>query len=234
MALTFGAETAAAGGSEVRAVEAPTRRVVGEAVEMGTVRDVAVTLAEEGVTVVEERIFVTGSSGTIPRAALSSADLRIARLMCAVAVAGRKLGAGEEETAATLGLGTAGVSFLAGVRGLEADLDTASVFLWVEVCWWAVVEESCLVEEETFLVVLEDLGLVDEETFFVASEATFLVEEGLAWEEAATLVSLVALVALSAEGLVLDVEEGFVVDDVDGLVLELLTLGFEDGAAGAA
>lgn len=132
-ALIFAADTApaAGGGREFRAVEeTATRRLVGEAAEIGTVLEVAVsvTLAEEGVTVVEERIFGTGSeSGTIPRAALSSADFRIARLMCAVAVAGRIFGAGEEEMAGVTGV--EGVSFLAGVRGLDAEEGMASVFL---------------------------------------------------------------------------------------------------------
>jgi len=178
---------------------------------METVRAVdvlACTLVDDGAT--DERTLVTPDvSVGMPRAALSSADLRMARLMCAVCVAGRKFGAGEEDTAGVLGV--AGVCFLAGVTAVAADLETA----WV--VFLCVLGVSGL--EEAFLVELDE-GLVVEEAFLVVSAILVEVE---------CFVSLTALATLSAAGLVLDDEGGLAVGDKDGLVLELLlTFGFDD------
>jgi len=196
------------------------RDVVGD--WMGTVREVVVlawTRVDEGVTV--ERTLVTVGEGSegMPRAALSSADLRMARLMWAVAVAGRRFGAGEEETAGVLGV--AGESFFAGVVAVAADLETALV-LW---------DEDTSGVEETFLVELLE-GLVEEETFFVASAV--LVEVACFVSLTVLATFSVVLAALSATAFVLDDEDGFFVEDVDGWALVLLltlALEEEDGTA---
>ncbi|KAK0618925.1 hypothetical protein B0T14DRAFT_518268 [Immersiella caudata] len=183
---------------------------------IGTVREaevLACTRVDEGVTV--ERTLVTGSGG-MPRAALSSADLRTARLIWAVAVAGRRFGAGEEDTAGVLTV--AGASFLAGVVGVAVDLETALVLS----------ADATLGVEETFLVELLD-GLAEEETFFVASAVLVDVVCLVSLTVLATF--SIALAALSAAGLVLDDEETFVVGEADGLALELLlAFGFDEEA----
>jgi len=172
---------------------------------------------EDGVT--EVRTLETtgdGGVGRIPRATLSSADLRTARLMWADAVAGRKFGAGEEDAAGVEAV--AGANLLAGVTAAAGALGTASVFLW----WWVGVD-SCL--DGDFLVEVVD-GLVEEETFLVATTATAAL---VCVVEEACFVSLTALAAFSVVALVLDDEEGFAVEDVVGLVLELLlTLGLDE------
>jgi hypothetical protein len=190
---------------------------------MGTVLEAVVlawTRVDEGVTV--ERTLVTAGDGSegIPRAALSSADLRMARLMWAVAVAGRRFGAGEEETAGVLGV--AGASFLAGAVAVAVDLETALV-LW---------EEDTSGVEETFLVELLD-GFVDEETFLVVSAA--LVEVACFVSLTVLATFSVALAALSATGFVLEGDDCFFVEDVDGWALVLLlTLTFAEEAVGGA
>lgn len=176
---------------------------------------------DEGVT--EVRTLETtgeGGVGGIPRAALSSADLRTARLMWADAVAGRKFGAGEEDAAGVEGV--AGANLLAGVMAAAGALGTASVFLW------CVDVDSCL--DGDFLVEVA-AGLVEEETFLVATAATAAL---VCVVEDACFVSLTALAAFSVVALVFEDEEGFAVEDEVGLVLELLlTFGFDedDGTA---
>lgn len=223
--LRIGARAGAATGAEALvglggALARTGALVVRDADEMGTVREAVVlawTRAEDGVT--EARTLATPGDdwGRIPLAALSSADSRMARLMWAVAVAGRMLGAGDEDTAGVLGV--AGANFLAGVTAAAGALGTAWDFLCVLV-------DSCL--DGDFLVELL-ASLAEEETFLVASGA-------FAWVvKAECFVSWTVLVALSVADLALEDEEGFIVEDVDGIVFELaLTLGFDDGDGAAA
>lgn len=216
--LRIGAGAGAATGAEALvglggALARTGALVVGDADEMGAVREAVVlawTRAEDGVTEVRTLATPGDDWGRIPLVALSSADSRMARLMWAVAVAGRMLGAGDEDTA--------GVLFLAGVTAKAGALGIAWDFLCVLV-------DSCL--DGDFLVELL-ASLAEEEAFLVASAA-------FAWVvKVECFVSWTVLVALSVADLALEDEEGFVVEDVDGIVFELaLTLGFddEDGAA---
>ena len=59
----------------------------------------------------------------MPEAAASSADLRIARFVCAVMVAGRRLGAADDDVAGAKG--AAGTSFLAGAVAAAGALGVA-------------------------------------------------------------------------------------------------------------
>ena len=90
-------------------------------------------------------LALTNSCGRL--AAASSADFLIARLVCAVTVAGRKLGAADDDVAGVLSV--AGACFLAGVAVFAGALGTASAR---ETCLWAEDDDvSFLVEEEDFL-----------------------------------------------------------------------------------
>lgn len=84
----------------------------------------AVTRVEGTLTLVEVWVVVLVDASTgMPLAAASSADLRMARLVWAVTVAGRKLGAAEEDVAGFIGL--AGANFLAGVVAAAGALGVA-------------------------------------------------------------------------------------------------------------
>ncbi len=144
------------------------------------------------------RVVVSLTFGTDGFAAVSSADFRIARLMCAVAVAGRRFGCAEDEVAGVVG--AAGASFLAGVVATAGVLGVAVEVLGVLL--------------DDFLVAEGEVGLV----FFVADEDVFLTvaSVGFTGVEVVFFASRAGVeVVLVAAWLV-----GLSFDDFDGLDLE--------------
>lgn len=124
----------------------------------------------------------------------------MARLVCAVTVAGRKLGAADDDVAGVLSV--AGACFLAGVAVFAGALGTASAReTW---CLWAEDDDvSFLVEEEDFLwdewVVVA--AVVDACAAFLTGVAAVVLAAVEAW----CFVSFAALAAFSVVDLVLDV-----------------------------
>lgn len=173
------------------------------------------TLRAVGTTTLALTSGLTGASFTLGVVPVSSADLRTARVMCAVELAGRRLGPPPG----------AGASLLAGASLVAGECLTAGA--------WGVAWE----EEEVFLCVF--LGVEEVVvTTVVVVVVVFLVEEGFLVSECLCSECLVlegvVVVVVVVDGLVLVVGvevDGFVLEeDVGVLVLELLltlTLGVE-------
>lgn len=171
------------------------------------------TLRAVGTTTLALTSGLTGASFTLGVVPVSSADLRTARVMCAVELAGRRLGPPPG----------AGASLLAGASLVAGECLTAGAW---GVAW----------EEEVFLCVF--LGVEEVVvTTVVVVVVVFLVEEGFLVSECLCSECLCSeCLVLEGVVVVVVVVDGFVLEeDVGVLVLELLltlTLGVE--AAGQA
>lgn len=152
----------------------------------------------------------------MPLAAASSADLRMARLVWAVTVAGRKLGAAEDDVAGVTGL--AGANLFAGAVVVAGALGVA----WEDL--WCVVDSCLLVAFLATVDAASTFFLVEDDVFFTAASAVLVgVDEAFLTSLVGADLVLAATFSVVVLGLVVD----------EGLILVLL-LTFALEEAGVA